>query len=164
MKEGGGEGGEPLAMLIGGMEALTTHTVCAIPPKFRGFEKGLAGGGWRLTNPQNQAKSSPEMCPPQEKGCRKEASISGIRQNVFAPTPLSATSDKLRLGLIKKTLPLRPRILVKKPVVLVKRRNAPVLILPGFSVQGRVLVNPFLRFTKTTDLFAKILGLKGKGS
>ena len=27
-----------------------------------------------------------------------------------------------------------------------------------------VLVNPFLRFTKTTDFFTKILGLKGKGS
>ena len=28
----------------------------------RGFEKGLVGRGWRLTNPQRQAKSSPEMC------------------------------------------------------------------------------------------------------
>ena len=27
-----------------------------------------------------------------------------------------------------------------------------------------VLVNPFSRFTKTTDFFTKILGLKGKGS
>ena len=35
---------------------------------------------------------------------------------------------------------------------------------PGFSVQGMVLVNPFLRFTKTTDIFTKIPGLKGKGS
>ena len=26
-----------------------------------------------------------------------------------------------------------------------------------------VLVNPFLRFTKTADFFTKILGLKGKG-
>ena len=27
-----------------------------------------------------------------------------------------------------------------------------------------VLVNPFSSFTKTTDFFTKILGLKGKGS
>ena len=27
-----------------------------------------------------------------------------------------------------------------------------------------VLVNPFSRFTKTTDFLSKILGLKGKGS
>ena len=26
-------------------------------------------------------------------------------------------------------------------------------IFPGFSVQGTVLVNPFLSFTKTTDFF-----------
>ena len=38
-------------------------------------------------------------------------------------------------------------------------------MFPGFSVQGVVLVNPFLRFTKTTPIFfSKILGLKGKGS
>ena len=28
----------------------------------------------------------------------------------------------------------------------------------------RVLVNPFSRFSKTTDFFAKILGFKGRGS
>ena len=32
------------------------------------------------------------------------------------------------------------------------------------SVQGMVLVNPFLRFTKTTDFLLKNLGFKGKGS
>ena len=43
-------------------------------------------------------------------------------------------------------------------------KRALLLVFPGFSVQGVVLVNPFLRFTKTTDFFTKILGLKGKGS
>ena len=42
------------------------------------------------------------------------------------------------------------------------KRSSPYF--PGFSVQGMVLVNPFLRFTKTTDFFTKVLGLKGKGS
>ena len=40
----------------------------------------------------------------------------------------------------------------------------PVLVFPGFSVQRTVLVNPYLRFTKTTDFFTKIPGFKGKGS
>ena len=31
-------------------------------------------------------------------------------------------------------------------------------------MQGTVLVNPFLRFTKTTGFFTKVPGLKGKGS
>ena len=39
-----------------------------------------------------------------------------------------------------------------------------LLVFPGFCVQGMVLVNPFLLFTKTTDFFTKIPGLKGKGS
>ena len=43
-------------------------------------------------------------------------------------------------------------------------KNAPVLVFPGFSVQRTVLVNPLLRFTKTTDFFTKIHGFKGKGS
>ena len=34
----------------------------------RGFEKGLAGGDWRLTDPKKSPKSSPEMCPPSPKG------------------------------------------------------------------------------------------------
>ena len=42
------------------------------------------------------------------------------------------------------------------------KRSSPYF--PGFSVQGMVLVNPFLRFTKTTDIGTKILGFKGKGS
>ena len=42
------------------------------------------------------------------------------------------------------------------------KRSSPYF--PGFSVQEMVLVNPFLRFTKTTDFFTKIPGLKGKGS
>ena len=42
------------------------------------------------------------------------------------------------------------------------KRSSPYF--PGFSVQGVVLVNPFSRFTKTTDFFTKVPGLKGKGS
>ena len=42
------------------------------------------------------------------------------------------------------------------------KRSSPYF--PGFSVQGTVLVNPLSRFTKTTDFYTKILGLKGKGS
>ena len=33
-----------------------------------GFEKGLAGGGWRQTNPPKEPKSSSEMCPHSPKG------------------------------------------------------------------------------------------------
>ena len=42
------------------------------------------------------------------------------------------------------------------------KRSSPYF--PGFSVQGMVLVNPFLRFTKTTDFFTKMPGFKGRGS
>ena len=62
----------------------------------------------------------------------------------------------------------KPRILVKKSVVLVKRENGLLKrsspCFPGFSVQGLVLANPSLRFTKTTDSFTKIPGFKGRGS
>ena len=37
-------------------------------PKFRSFEKGLAGGGWRLAGPKIQPKRSPELCPPSHRG------------------------------------------------------------------------------------------------
>ena len=42
-------------------------------------------------------------------------------------------------------------------------QNALLLIFPGSFVQGTVLVNPFLHFTKTTDFFTEILGFKGRG-
>ena len=38
------------------------------PSLFGGFEKGLAGGGWRQTNPEKSPKSSPEMRPHSPKG------------------------------------------------------------------------------------------------
>ena len=37
-------------------------------PAVRGFEKGLAGGGWQLTNPQQEPRNSPEVSPPSPKG------------------------------------------------------------------------------------------------
>ena len=40
--------------------------------------------------------------------------------------------------------------------------NALLLIFPGFSVQGMVLVNPFLRFTKTTDFLLKFPVLRAR--
>ena len=57
----------------------------------------------------------------------------------------------------------------KKSVVLVKSKNGftktiPWTENPGKNKEKNVLVNPFLRFTKTTDFFTKILGLKGRGS
>ena len=57
------------------------------------------------------------------------------------------------LEVIQEHLPLKPYF--KKSVVFVKRkmdllkRSYPCF--PGFSVQRMVLVNPCLRFTKTTD-------------
>ena len=36
--------------------------------KSRGFEKGLAGGGWRRTGAKIQRKLSPELCSPSPKG------------------------------------------------------------------------------------------------
>ena len=53
----------------------------------------------------------------------------------------------------------------KKSVVLVKRKNGFTKTVPWTGNKDRsVLVNPFSRFTKTTDFFTKILGLKGRGS
>ena len=78
--------------------------------------------------------------------------------------------DRQDIGSHLGTLALKTKnFSKKKPVVLVKRKNGFTktlfsLFFPGFSVQGMVLVNPFLRFTKTTGFFTKILGLKGKGS
>ena len=57
---------------------------------------------------------------------------------------------------------LKPRILVKKSVVLVKRKNGFTQTIPGQKTQEKkersVWVNPFSRFTKTSDFFTKILG------
>ena len=57
----------------------------------------------------------------------------------------------------------------KKSVVLVKRENGFTKTIPWTENPGKIrrrafLVNPFSRFTKMTDHFTKILGLKGKGS
>ena len=43
-------------------------------------------------------------------------------------------------------------------------QNRPLDRKPCKNKDGSVLVNPFSRFTTTTDFFTKILGLKGKGS
>ena len=57
----------------------------------------------------------------------------------------------------------------RNAVVLVKRKTD--LLKPSSgqktlekNKEKSVLVNPFLRFTKTTDSFTKILGLQGRGS
>ena len=42
--------------------------ICFGDPKIEGFEKGLAGGGWRQTTPKKRPKNSPEMCPHSPKG------------------------------------------------------------------------------------------------
>ena len=72
------------------------------------------------------------------------------------------------IGSHLRTLALKTENLSKKSVVLV---NAEMDLVkrssPYFSrvfCQGMVLVNPFLRFTRTTDLFIQIPGFKGKGS
>ena len=70
---------------------------------------------------------------------------------------------------IQEPLPLKPGILVKKSVVLVKRKNGftkthPLDRKPWKRKEKSVLLNPFSRFTKTTEFFTKILGLKGRGS
>ena len=68
-----------------------------------------------------------------------------------------------------RTLALKTENFSKKSVVLVNakmdllKRSSPYffrVLCPG----GWVLVNPPLRFTKTTDSFTKIPGFKGKGS
>ena len=56
---------------------------------------------------------------------------------------------------IQEPLPLKPRILVKKLVVLVKRENGFNKTIPCTENPGKkeksVLVNPISCFTKTTD-------------
>ena len=74
----------------------------------------------------------------------------------------------LNSEVIQEPLPLKPGILVKKSVVLVKRKNGFTKTIlwtenPG-KIEKSILVNPFSRFTKTTDFFTKILGFKGRGS
>ena len=66
---------------------------------------------------------------------------------------------------IKEPLPLKPRIVVKKSVVLVKRKNgftkaAPWTENPGKMRRRAFLANPFSRFTKTTDIFTKFSVLR----
>ena len=61
---------------------------------FRGFEKGLAGGGWRLTEPKTQQKNS-RLRPTSPKGayekfCSKEAWTSRIGRISSRQPPLSA--------------------------------------------------------------------------
>ena len=57
---------------------------------------------------------------------------------------------------------------MKKSVLLVKRRKALLKPSPGQSAvekkEKSILVNPFSRFTETTDFFTRILGFKGRGS
>ena len=79
--------------------------------------------------------------------------------------PFSALNQKS----FRNPLPLKPGILVNKSVVLVKRKNGfsktiPWAGKPGKKGEESVLVNPFSRFTKTTDFLLKLSGLKGKGS
>ena len=64
----------------------------------------------------------------------------------------------LNSEVIQEPLPLRPGILVKKAVVLVKRKTD--LLKPSLgqkktwkNKEKSVLVNPFSRFTKTNDCF-----------
>ena len=55
---------------------------------FKGFEKGLAGGGWRQTKPQKEPQKSPEMCPPSPKGGigKRVQKLSPLK-DFLAPTP-----------------------------------------------------------------------------
>ena len=61
-------------------------------PTIRGFEKGLAGGGWRLTNPQKQPKKfSRNVFLFSLGGTGKRVQKRGVnfwqRMDVLAPTP-----------------------------------------------------------------------------
>ena len=61
---------------------------------------------------------------------------------------------------IQEPLPLRPGILVKKSVVLLKRKNGFTKTIPWTENPGKIkktfFVNPFSRFTKTSDFLTKI--------
>ena len=76
----------------------------------------------------------------------------------------------LKIGCCLRTPSLKTEKLSrKKSVVLVTRENGFTktlfsLFFQGFFFQGMVLKNPFLRFTRTTDCFTKILGFKGRDS
>ena len=68
---------------------------------------------------------------------------------------------------IQEPLPLKPKIFEKKTVVFGKNAKMDLNRLwtedPWKTKDRNVLVNPFSRFTKTTEFFIKILGLKSKG-
>ena len=53
-------GGESEGKRVGGKGPKSTLEKCS--DFVRGFEKGLAGGGWRPTAPKMQQKLSPELC------------------------------------------------------------------------------------------------------
>ena len=71
---------------------------------------------------------------------------------------MAIDSSRTLLEVIQEALPLKPRILVNKSIVIVKCENHLLklfsVIFPGSFVQGMVIVNPFSRFTKTNDFFA----------
>ena len=56
------------AVGLAAAEAISPIPYVVAKVTVRGFEKGLAGGGWRQTNPPKKPKNSPEMCPPYPKG------------------------------------------------------------------------------------------------
>ena len=77
-----------------------------ITPKFvRSFEKGLAGGGWRLKGAKTQQNWSPQWCSPFPTGrigkrAQKEVWMSGIGR-IFScqpPLPANPFSKLLNLG------------------------------------------------------------------
>ena len=85
------------------------------------------------------------------------------------PVILRLKAKILYFGTHLRTPALKTKNFSKNSVVSVKRENGFTktllsLFFQGFLSRGRVLVNPFLRFTKTTDFFTKIPGFKGKGS
>ena len=71
--------------------------------------------------------------------------------SIFTGGSLNRRDLFTELPFLQKSLPNPPFTKLPPPLLLV---------FPGFSVQGMVLVNPFLRFTKSTDFLTKILGLK----
>ena len=82
--------------------------VYKLPPFFRGFEKGLAGGGWRQTNLKTVQKVLQKCVPLLLRGHRKRVQKKGLnlwlhRKDFFATTPsdcqpLFETSDFCEFG------------------------------------------------------------------
>ena len=107
-------------------------------------------------NPQHATKTSTEQTSPKDPAVLKMLRV---------VNSLRVVNFRSHSG----TLALKTDDFSKTSVVLVRRKNGFTKTIsltenPGKTKEKSALVNPYSRFTKTTDVFTKSLGLKDRGS